>query len=116
MFVTTEEIKKSVWKINNFLEDIETKNGWDYTITPTLEDIKYWEVVYFMPGSIGVYVAHDPYVEFYIIYHNLLGLYEMFYGIDASANCLEKLTRYGVDVERNTSWTNLHKMTSRPLQ
>ena len=111
MFVTSDEIQKSIWKIESSLQEIQSQNDWDYSVTPDLDDVKYWEVVYFLPGSIGVYAAHEPYIEFYIIYHNLFGICEKFFGTNASNNCSEKLKKYGINLEHNTSWTNLHKMT-----
>ena len=108
MFVNTHNISKSIWKLENPIDKCEITQEWDYTQIPKIKDIKVWEVIYYVPGSIGVYAAHRPYVEFYLIYHNLLGVHEEFYGITASDDCKKQLATYFVNIENNTAWSNLH--------
>lgn len=110
MFVTTENIFKNIWNLEYFVKKIDTGADWDYTRIPTPNDINYWECIYFVPGSIGVYAAHDPYIEYYLIFHNLFSKYETFYGINAATRCKEKLQEYGINLEPNIAWSNLHQM------
>lgn len=110
MFVTTEDIFKNIWKLDNFTDAIGIGPDWDYTQIPTINDINYWECIYFVPGGIGVYAAHDPYIEYYMIFHNLFLKYELFFGQDAAKKCKEKLTKYGIELDFTSAWTNLHQM------
>jgi hypothetical protein len=63
------------------------QNTWDYTtprhIPPpltedwhnqrpiTIDDVTIWEQLYYQPGNVGIYVAHCPYAEFYIVVFEL---------------------------------------------
>lgn len=40
---------------------------WIKNTDPKVCDIEYWEQIYHDPGNFGIYAAHDPLVEFYII-------------------------------------------------
>ena len=106
--MTTEDIFQSIWEIKNPFISVDSPNDWDYTQNPKISDIRYWEIVHFIPGSIGVYAAYDPYIEYYMIYHNLLKTYELFYGYNAGLECKQKLKKYDILLDLNVSWSNLH--------
>ena len=67
-----------------------------------LSDIKLWEQIYYKKGNIGIYAAWDPYIEYYIIVHNLfinttVGV-EEFFGEDASTKTWERAREYGINL------------------
>jgi len=70
-FRSTQQILSSVWKFENA----------DFTINPnpsywiekrnmTIDDVKVWEELEFVPGCFGIYVSWDPYAEFYLVVFN----------------------------------------------
>lgn len=76
------------------------KSTWDKEKKPTLKDINLWEQIYYKPGSIGIYAAWDPYVEYFIIVHNLyinttFGI-EEFKGHDAETNVKSRAKEFNI--------------------
>lgn len=46
---------------------IPARKDWDYKREMTVEDVDIWECILEASGGIGVYAAHTPYAEFYMI-------------------------------------------------
>lgn len=74
-FKSTKDILKQVdrneafnknWMDSNTLI-LPSKKTWDYKRELTVDDVDYWEVLVEETGGMGVYVAWDPYAEFYLI-------------------------------------------------
>lgn len=112
MIVTTnKDILESQWNIKNTDIDSVEQIDWDYSRTPCFEDIVYWEPIYYCPGAIGVYAALQPYVEFYIIVHNLYcdqtQTYETFFGNSAGQDIFKRLQSLGVTLDQQYTWSNL---------
>lgn len=105
-------IRDSVWE-NQESKEIQknlTAEIWDYEKNPTIEDVKYWEQLYYVPGTIGIYAAYDPYIEFYIIVHNLFldqnfGI-ETFYGSGANKNLWKRAKSLGINLPTSQIWVN----------
>lgn len=67
-----------------------------------LSKIELWEQIYYKKGNIGIYAAWKPYIEYYIIVHNLFinttfGV-EEFFGEDASTKTWERAKEFGIDL------------------
>ena len=88
---------------------------WDYSIVPKMSDIKIWEEIYYSLGGVSVYAAYNPYVEYYIIVHDLfknktqVGI-EEFYGINASEKVKDRLKEFDIFLPSSTTWVNVVKM------
>lgn len=113
VYRSTSEIQLNQWE--DFL-NFPTTNSYpprEYCTTwrdLDLKDINLWEMIYHVPGGISVYAAWDPYIEFYILVHDLFknvpaGI-EKFYGIDAERKLVDKLQKLGVDLPKNKVWIN----------
>lgn len=73
---------------------------WDYQKKISIHDIKMWQQLYYIQGIIGIYAAHDPMIEFYIITHNIFldkkeGI-ETFYGIDCTNDLISRAKQFGI--------------------
>lgn len=109
---TLDQIKRSVWNNVGF----EPKNihviskEWDYKFTATLDDVELWEEIYFLPGTIAVYAAYNPKIEYYLIVHNLFlsskfGI-EEFYGAGANKQTYDRAKELGVILPTVNRWIN----------
>lgn len=72
---STHDILRHPWKIN-FSEQTQISGtkiplSWQSPQEITLDDVTFWEQLYFQPGNMGIYVAWSPYAEFYMVVHNL---------------------------------------------
>lgn len=116
VFKTTEEIKNSAWWPINFLVGDTIKNNpslpdrqyYFHRSDLTFEKVNLWEVLYYEPGSVGIYGAWDPYTEFFIIVHNLFvdmpeGI-EVFYGQGAIRNLVNRAKELGIELPIGTVW------------
>jgi hypothetical protein len=75
---------------------------------PVIDDIVYWQQIYYQPGLIGVYIAHQPKHEFYLIVYNMFvhepkGV-ETFFGEDAVLNLLSRCRELGVHLPIDIEW------------
>lgn len=66
-------------------------------------DVKYWEQIYHAPGNIGIYAAHDPLVEFYIVVSYPMANYSFegfvkFYGNCAIEDLLNFSNSLGINL------------------
>jgi hypothetical protein len=70
-FRSTQQILSSIWKFENVDISINPNpNYWVEKRKMTIEDVKVWEELEFVPGCFGIYVSWDPYAEFYLITFN----------------------------------------------
>ena len=75
MFKTTYNILKksdedelqSLENLNLTRVFIPPTTEWDYSREMTIEDVDIWEILTEQSGALGVYAAHKPLAEFYMI-------------------------------------------------
>lgn len=114
VFKSTSEILNNPWKDVSVEykhvtgNEPPTNHEWNYQNDVTVDDIKVWEQLYFQPGNIGVYAAHSPRIEFYMIVYNLFlntpnGM-QTFYGAGAEKKMIEQLNKLKITLETNTVW------------
>jgi hypothetical protein len=111
----TEEIFESEWmqidKDNTLVPGREFCNTW---LNLTYRDVRLWETIYHIPGGVSVYGAWDPYIEFYMIVHDLFkhrnyGI-ETFYGPDAKNQIKIRSKEFGISLPENNIWVDLDHM------
>ena len=106
------DIKNNPWCCSgNYIENSQfSQKVWDYSDSIKIDDIIFWEQLYFQPGNIGIYAAYDPYVEFYIIVYNLFAELdrgvETFYGPGANKKVWERAKKLGVVLPTETMWVS----------
>ena len=84
---TIQDIPIDFHESDNFSENLDLKS------------IRLWEQLYYIPGSLGIYRAVDPKIEFYLITYNLfldLLSYETIFGIDAAEKLVQKANKLGI--------------------
>lgn len=73
---------------------------WTADSHPNVSDIIFWEQLYYEPGNVGIYVAYNPRVEFYLITHNLFFdsefKFETFDGENAAQRCYDRAAELGI--------------------
>lgn len=79
-----------------------TDCDWDYSQEVTIRDIKMWQQLFYQPGGVGIYVAHNPKIEFYMITYNVFidnekGV-EVFYGKHAVEEVISKARELGIEL------------------
>jgi hypothetical protein len=109
-FRTTDEILSFIW--NDYgvggVNGQPVKTLWNKDTCPTVCDIKFWEQLYHEPGNLGIYAAHDPFVELYIIVYypivdsNFNGITE-YYGDTAVEDILDISNKLGIRLELTPS-------------
>lgn len=90
----------------NFLYDASNHVASNENIA--FEDIKYWQQLYYDPGLIGVYIAHRPKCEVYLIAYNMFvqeakGI-EVFSGEDAVLQLLSKCKELNIELPIEVEW------------
>jgi hypothetical protein len=81
---------------------------WDYTKTVSIYDVKMWQQLYYVAGGVGVYVAHIPKIEFYMITYNIFidkpaGV-ETFYGPHAVADVISRAKELTINLPITTDF------------
>lgn len=56
-----------------------------------VEDVEFWETIYYEKGNVGVYVAHRPHCEFYMITINQM--LDTPFGIETYRNVSKVISR-----------------------
>ena len=84
-----------------------TECSWDYNKPITIHDVSMWQQLYYVPGLAGVYVAHVPKIEFYMITYNVFidrddGI-ETFYGKHAVNEVIARSNQMGIKLLINTT-------------
>jgi hypothetical protein len=112
IFKKTTEILSKPWNDNflNQVHELPRKEEWLKSSPATFDDIDTWEQIYYQPGNVGIYAAWSPYVELFIIVHDLflsqsVGV-EVFSGDNASENTKYRANRLGIVIPTNTVWVN----------
>jgi len=77
---------------------------WDYTNDISYTEIETWEQLYFQAGNIGLYAAHTPRIEMYIIVHHLFQKVEVFYGADASNQVWDRMSEFDINLPIHNRW------------
>ena len=114
IFKTTSEIVDTPWQdpevtlVPNTIvpETIE----WHGIRDMGIDDVEIWEELYYQGGNIGIYAAHKPLAEFYMITYNLyidtpLGI-KTYYGPTARRALTDRAKELGVDLEQTTIWVD----------
>lgn len=111
---TTDQIIRRPWK----KEIIDQKNSTTLPIPPswkestpmTINDVNFWEQLYYKIGTVGIYVSWQPYEEFYIIVYNLFSHIEQgiesFYGPTAYADVQTKANSLGIELKPTQVWVS----------
>jgi len=113
MFRSSDSIFKTPWRpiIPNLSSNTAPPPAGNHysDFTPTLDDIKLWEEIYYQSGHIGVYAAWDPFVEFYMITYNLFldtpAGYKTFFGDNCVDEVIEELSKIGIELETSLTKT-----------
>lgn len=100
-----DEIKTNIWTKHGegSIHGIPESTLWEQDYTPNIGDIKYWEQVYQDPGNLGIFIAHDPLVELYmVVYYPIMGNelknIETFYGKNASDSIRTLLSKLNIQL------------------
>jgi hypothetical protein len=111
---STSDILNNPWK-TDFSKYSSSKHRsipptWNLSEPITIEDVSFWEQLYYKPGTIGIYVAWSPYTEFYLIVHNLYshldqGI-ETFCGSNAYNDVSVRAAQLGINLMTTTIWAN----------
>lgn len=113
-FVSTAEIYRAAQ--SKFDDDlgIDTTpvvTAWHYGSEIAINNVKYWEKVYFQSNDLGIYAAHDPYVEYFIIMpYFFIDNVETYYGSNASISVFNRAKDIGINLVLTTMWTPLEKI------
>jgi hypothetical protein len=111
---STSDILNSPWKKDFSKYTVSTHRSippaWDSSAPITIEDVSFWEQLYYTPGTIGIYVAWSPYVEFYLIVYNLYshldqGI-ETFCGVNAYNDVSVRAAQLGINLVPTVIWAN----------
>ena len=112
-FVSTDEMYQAAQStVDNDLgtDTVPAMSDWHYGSEISIDKIKHWEKIYFKSGDLGIYAAHDPYVEYYIIVpYFFIDNIETYYGTDASTCVYNRAKDIGVDLAVSRVWTPLEK-------
>ena len=112
-YCTTQQLQHSVWTLEGTIT-APTSSDWDYTLTPGVDSIKWWEVVEHIPGVATVAAAHDPFCEYYVIVSRLQGVAtQEFFGTTASDRCSARASELGIDLSAQTQTTTLYTSTAK---
>lgn len=102
VFKTTEQILNNPWDSYSDLS-APKKYEWLESYKASFSDIEIWEQIYFQPGGIGVYAAWSPFVEIYIIVHNLFNCVEEYRSSDETKL---RLADFDICLPESRIWVN----------
>ena len=111
-YTITQNILHSQWQIQSVPEPTAAQRDWHYVNQMRIEDVETWETVYYQPGVVGVYAAHDPLAEFYAIVPcascDRRETWRTFWGRAASAEVENWLkNELGIELDSGPAWINL---------
>lgn len=113
-YTTTEHILHSQWNLEH-CEFNGTPADWHYTEKLTPDCITIWEVVHYEPGVVGIYAAHHPYCEYYVVVNcasaHRIDSWKTFEGIRAATLAIAYAQSAGVKLDITSSWSNLISST-----
>lgn len=102
VYKTTKHIFSNPFEwMPDSIQDIPIYSHEPYIVSQNLnlESIHLWEQLHFTPGSLGIYKAVDPNMEFYLITYNLfldLLSYETIFGTGAAEKLVQKANKLGI--------------------
>jgi hypothetical protein len=91
---------------NTFIPPLNNK--WDYSKELDIKDVELWEVIYEEGNEVGVYVAWEPYAEFYMIRKQSDIFF--YYGRGALKKAIKKMKEFGIPVNYNAIWVEKEDM------
>ena len=109
---STHDILHNPWK-NNFSDCTQTTimklpPSWQSQQEITVDDVIFWEQLYFQPGNIGIYISWNPYTEFYMVVHNLYSYathgIKTFNGNFAHKKLLSYIAPFKINLEEKKIW------------
>ena len=109
-FKNTLDILSNPWsdefsKENASISCLPSSAEWTNDQTITISDVLIWEQLYYESGNIGIYAAHNPCAEFYLITYNLFFdtnfKFETFVGEHAAQACYDKAASLGIYLTAN---------------
>ena len=108
---TTEEIFKNPWSnVGNLIDTPPKIENWDYTDVVSISTVNLWETLFFQPGNIGIYASWDPYIEYYILTHNLFLDFQPsileFYGSGSNKQIIQKCKDLKIEITPNSIWVD----------
>lgn len=113
-FVSTAEVyqaAQSPFDDNLGTDTIPAITDWHYSEEISIDKIKHWEKIYFKSNDLGIYAAHDPYAEYYIIVPCfIIDNVETYYGLNAAVRVYNRAKDIGINLMLNTMWTPLEKV------
>jgi hypothetical protein len=72
---------------------------------PSIQNVDYWEQIYYKKNYVGIYAAWNPYVEYYIIVFNLFlktdFYYYSFFGTTAAKDTFTTCKKFGIELDKN---------------
>lgn len=100
--ILNKPFEKMPSNTKNFFYEIQSTDDFDYSKPYSIYDIKMWEQIYYEPGFIGIYVAHNPKIEFYMITYNIFidkekGI-ETFFGSSAVEEVISRANNLGIEL------------------
>lgn len=104
-------LKSTYQIINDYWSNVEDTKiqkyplQWSGNDPITFNDVVIWEQVYHQPGNIGIYIAHSPKEEFYVVVYDLFSKEDAgvktFYGNTAVADIMNLSEKLGISLEEN---------------
>ena len=111
VFKSTRYILDNPWAVEISTDSVATPPNavWKDERSPTIEEIDLWEQIYYQPGNVGIYAAHEPYADFYLLTYNLFmdrpeGI-QTFSGPQAEKQLWQKIKDLKIPVILNSVWT-----------
>lgn len=115
IFKSTKEILENPW-VNAHGRTTANTSGlpchyeWDNSCLITVTDIRIWEQLFFQEGNLGIYVAWDPFAEFYMITYNMFlntsyGI-QTFQGPTAGQEVYNVAKELGIELSFKNVWIN----------
>jgi hypothetical protein len=111
---STHDILNQPWKLDfsSYTRPTNTKipPGWNQDREMVVNDVSFWEQIYYAPGSLGIYVSWSPYTEFYMIVYNLFSHLDQgiqtFSGPDAAEQVSRQAAIFGIELPSKNIWIN----------
>ena len=123
-----DELFESKW-MDGDTPYIPPTRDWDYKREMRIDDVDIWECLVEASGGIGIYAAHSPFAEFYLIttgwdfsdptYHDK-HLTETYYGPNAQTKVFARAKQMGLNLATYDQWAEpdelwLHDNVTQPL-
>src|SRR5210317_1218194 len=108
LFKTTKQIFADVWASQTTTTPPENYHSHQIQITESnnITNIDLWEEVYFLPGTIGVYVAAKPRIELYLVTYGVFSDRKngskVFSGNNAGNDVKTFCSKLGIDLKINS--------------